>query len=56
MTISAPELTNLLEFERPGDACNRVLVAEDDAKFRRILQSWLSGTRMTPRSIADRAT
>jgi diguanylate cyclase (GGDEF)-like protein len=49
MTISAPEETNLLEFERPGDACNRVLVAEDDAMFRRILQSWLEnwGYRVT---------
>jgi two-component system, cell cycle response regulator len=32
---------NLLAFERPGSSCNRVLVAEDDAMFRRILQSWL---------------
>jgi two-component system cell cycle response regulator len=32
---------DLLEFERPGSACNQVLVAEDDAMFRRILQSWL---------------
>jgi two-component system, cell cycle response regulator len=29
------------EFLRPGVSCNRVLVAEDDAMFRRILQSWL---------------
>ncbi len=29
------------EFGRPGVSCNRVLVAEDDAMFRRILQSWL---------------
>jgi two-component system cell cycle response regulator len=29
-------------FERPGSACSRVLVAEDDAMFRKILQSWLS--------------
>jgi two-component system, cell cycle response regulator len=29
------------EFARPGASCNRVLVAEDDAMFRRILQSWL---------------
>jgi CheY-like chemotaxis protein len=28
-------------FERPGRSCNRVLVAEDDAMFRRILESWL---------------
>jgi two-component system cell cycle response regulator len=31
-----------IEFERPGSSCNRVLVAEDDAMFRRILQSWLT--------------
>jgi two-component system, cell cycle response regulator len=30
-----------MDFERPGSSCNRVLVAEDDAMFRRILQSWL---------------
>lgn len=29
------------EFVRPGVSCNRVLVAEDDAMFRHILQSWL---------------
>jgi len=28
-------------FERPGSSCQRVLVAEDDPMFRRILQSWL---------------
>ena len=31
-----------MEFERPGRSCNRVLVAEDDAMFRRILESWLT--------------
>jgi two-component system, cell cycle response regulator len=31
-----------VEFERPGNSCNRVLVAEDDAMFRRILESWLT--------------
>ena len=31
-----------MEFERPGSSCNRVLVAEDDAMFRRILESWLT--------------
>lgn len=38
-----PEQASLevLETERPGTACNQVLVAEDDAMFRRILQSWL---------------
>ncbi len=37
------------EFEPPGVSCNRVLVAEDDAMFRRILQSWLEnwGYRVT---------
>jgi diguanylate cyclase (GGDEF)-like protein len=30
-----------IDFERPGRSCNRVLVAEDDAMFRRVLQSWL---------------
>jgi two-component system, cell cycle response regulator len=30
-----------IEFERPGSSCNRVLVAEDDAMFRKILASWL---------------
>jgi CheY-like chemotaxis protein len=37
------------EFVRPGPSCNRVLVAEDDAMFRRILQSWLEnwGYRVT---------
>ena len=38
-----------IEFERPGNSCNRVLVAEDDAMFRRILDSWLGhwGYRVT---------
>jgi two-component system cell cycle response regulator len=31
-----------MDFERPGRSCNRVLVAEDDAMFRKILQSWLT--------------
>jgi diguanylate cyclase (GGDEF)-like protein len=31
----------VLEFEKPGDSCNRVLVAEDDPMFRKILESWL---------------
>src|ERR1700729_3902789 len=31
-----------MDFERPGRSCNRVLVAEDDAMFRRILASWLT--------------
>lgn len=28
-------------FKRPGSACDRVLVADDDAMFRKILQTWL---------------
>jgi two-component system cell cycle response regulator len=49
MSMTEPGNTSLLEFERPGDACNRVLVAEDDGMFRRILQSWLEnwGYRVT---------
>jgi diguanylate cyclase (GGDEF)-like protein len=49
MTINDRENVNLLEFERPGSSCERVLVAEDDALFRRILQSWLEtwGYRVT---------
>jgi len=31
-----------IQFEPPGRSCHRVLVAEDDAMFRRILQSWLT--------------
>ena len=40
---------NFTEFERPGSSCDRVLVAEDDTMFRRILQSWLEnwGYRVT---------
>ena len=30
-----------LGMEQPGPACNRVLIAEDDAMFRKILRSWL---------------
>jgi two-component system cell cycle response regulator len=30
-----------LGLEQPGPACNRVLIAEDDAMFRKILRSWL---------------
>jgi DNA-binding response OmpR family regulator len=28
-------------FDQPGEACQRVLVAEDDAMFRKILHNWL---------------
>jgi two-component system, cell cycle response regulator len=41
MTTAGGMNGSLTEFLRPGDSCNRVLVAEDDAMFRRILQSWL---------------
>jgi two-component system cell cycle response regulator len=32
---------NHTHFERPGNSCQRVLVAEDDPMFRHILKSWL---------------
>ncbi len=41
MTAAGGANGKLTEFLRPGSSCNRVLVAEDDAMFRRILQSWL---------------
>jgi diguanylate cyclase (GGDEF)-like protein len=41
MTTTQETNANLTEFLRPGSSCDRVLVAEDDAMFRRILQSWL---------------
>jgi diguanylate cyclase (GGDEF)-like protein len=41
MTAAGGMNGNHTEFLRPGSSCNRVLVAEDDAMFRRILQSWL---------------
>jgi two-component system, cell cycle response regulator len=46
---SGESSANFTEFEPPGSSCNRVLVAEDDAMFRRILQSWLEnwGYRVT---------
>ncbi len=49
MTMAGGANGKLTEFLRPGDSCNRVLVAEDDAMFRRILQSWLEnwGYRVT---------
>lgn len=45
------------EFVRPGVSCNRVLVAEDDAMFRRILQSWLEnwGYHVTVAGDGERA-
>jgi two-component system cell cycle response regulator len=39
-------------YDRPGRACHRVLVAEDDAMFRRILRSWLESWGYTV-SIAE---
>ncbi len=49
MTTIRETNTDLTEFLRPGSSCDRVLVAEDDAMFRRILQSWLEnwGYRVT---------
>ncbi len=49
MSQPEPGNTPAREFERPGSACDRVLVAEDDAMFRKILQSWLEnwGYRVT---------
>jgi two-component system, cell cycle response regulator len=49
MTINEHDNASLVEFERPGSSCERVLVAEDDTMFRRILQSWLEawGYRVT---------
>jgi two-component system, cell cycle response regulator len=41
MTTAGGMNGSLTEFLRPGNSCNRVLVAEDDAMFRRILRSWL---------------
>jgi two-component system, cell cycle response regulator len=45
------------EFVRPGLSCNRVLVAEDDTMFRRILQSWLEnwGYKVTVAGDGERA-
>jgi diguanylate cyclase (GGDEF)-like protein len=39
--IAGETTDKFTEFARPGSSCNRVLVAEDDGMFRRILQSWL---------------
>jgi diguanylate cyclase (GGDEF)-like protein len=49
MTNTRETNPDLTEFLRPGSSCERVLVAEDDAMFRRILQSWLEnwGYRVT---------
>src|SRR5271156_2000356 len=49
INVTEPGNTSLLQFEPPGDACDRVLVADDDAMFRTILRSWLEnwGYRVT---------
>jgi two-component system cell cycle response regulator len=49
MTSGGETNASFTEFEPPGSSCDRVLVAEDDAMFRRILQSWLEnwGYRVT---------
>ena len=49
MNDQNPRNARLQEFERPGSACDQVLVAEDDPMFRRILQTWLEtwGYRVT---------
>ncbi len=41
MSSLGETIARLTNFERPGRSCQRVLVADDDAMFRRILQSWL---------------
>jgi two-component system cell cycle response regulator len=41
MTTDEQANPNYTQFDRPGSACERVLVAEDDPMFRRILQTWL---------------
>jgi two-component system cell cycle response regulator len=41
MTVDEQADLNYTHFERPGSSCERVLVAEDDPMFRRILQTWL---------------
>jgi two-component system cell cycle response regulator len=43
MKISERTGSHSLQAEQPGTSCERVLIAEDDAMFRRILQSWLQG-------------
>jgi two-component system cell cycle response regulator len=41
VTSSGETNSSATNFERPGSACDRVLVADDDAMFRKILQTWL---------------
>ncbi len=42
MKLNTPGNSGGPESEKPGVSCNRILVAEDDPMFRRILESWLS--------------
>jgi two-component system cell cycle response regulator len=41
MTRDEPADSTYTQFDRPGSSCERVLVAEDDPMFRRIIESWL---------------
>lgn len=41
MTNDAKPSASSMGVERPGEACHRVLIVEDDAMFRKILRSWL---------------
>ena len=43
MNISEWTAPQSMQAEQPRNSCQRVLVAEDDAMFRKILQSWLQG-------------
>ena len=43
MNISGWTATHSLQAEQSRNSCERVLIAEDDAMFRKILQSWLQG-------------
>jgi two-component system, cell cycle response regulator len=43
MNSSGETNASLINFEQPGSACDRVLVADDDAMFRKILQTCLEG-------------
>jgi two-component system, cell cycle response regulator len=41
MSNIAESSTYPMDGERPGEACKRVLIVEDDAMFRKILSTWL---------------
>jgi two-component system, cell cycle response regulator len=43
MNVSEWSPAHSLESAQPRISCQRVLIAEDDAMFRKILQSWLQG-------------